>query len=397
MTSNFCSMPFNSLEISPEGSCQICCKIRKVIHKDESRIFNILEDRLDTIWNSDDVNLLRKKFLAGEKPEECIRCWTEEEAGVFSLRQQNQYNSKYNLNNPVVNYLSLKLSNKCNLACRICSPYLSSLWQNQFNKLNLPLIPTDYYKTVSLEKFQGERLQALHDMSADLEHLLIYGGEPLINDEVLDYIKFLVDANLSKNINLTLNTNGTIYIDELIKLLGRFKRVNLFLSIDDIGTRFEYQRWPAKWNKIDDNIKKYAVLSKPFFIKIYPTASILNILNLEEILDELNAYGCPIMFANLIHDPKMLCVKNLPLKLKEILVNKIEKIDFSKYNFDAPKIGHKEFIINFINLPNDNKYEYSTVEAYRNKLSNFLKIHDDYRQTDMKNYLPNLWNFINEN
>jgi len=389
-------MPFNSLEISPEGSCQVCCKIRKVIKKpDQIGMYNILEDRLDTIWNSEDVNTLRKKFLAGEKPEECIRCWTEEEAGVFSLRQQNQYNNRYRIDKPVVNYLSLKLSNKCNLACRICSPYLSSLWQTQFNKLNIPLIPADYYETVSLDKFEGERLQALHDMSVNLEYLLIYGGEPLINDEVLDYIKFLVDKNLAKNISLTLNTNGTVYTDELIELLKQFKRINLFLSIDDIGTRFEYQRWPAKWNKIDDNIKKYAVLPHPFFVGIYPTASILNILNLEEILDELSKYGCFIMFANLIHDPQMLCLKNLPSRLKNKLVEKIDKIDFSKYNLKSPDTGHKEFIINFINLPNDDGYEYSNAEEYRIKLINFLKLHDDYRQTDMKDYLPELWKLIN--
>jgi radical SAM protein with 4Fe4S-binding SPASM domain len=313
-------MPFNSLEISPEGTCQVCCKIRKVIRKDELHVFNILEDKLNNIWNSDDVNRLRQQFLAGEKPEECVRCWTEEEAGIFSLRQQNKYNNRYSVDKPVVNYLSLKLSNKCNLACRICSPYLSSLWQTQYNKLNIPLLPSDYYETVSLDKFEGERLQALHDMSVNLEYLLIYGGEPLINDEVLDYIKFLVDSKLAKNISLTLNTNGTVYTDELIELLNQFKRINLFLSIDDIGTRFEYQRWPAKWNKIDENIKKYAVLPAPFHIGIYPTASILNILNLEELLNGLHTYGCLIMFANLIHDPQMLCLKNLPVELKQKLI-----------------------------------------------------------------------------
>ena len=28
MNSNFCTMPFNSLEISPDGTCKVCCKIQ---------------------------------------------------------------------------------------------------------------------------------------------------------------------------------------------------------------------------------------------------------------------------------------------------------------------------------------------------------------------------------
>ena len=80
MTSNFCTMPFNSLEISPDGTCKVCCKIQTDIKKTNTEYFNVLNDTIEDIWHSVDLKLLRKKFLRNERPDECRLCWTEEES-----------------------------------------------------------------------------------------------------------------------------------------------------------------------------------------------------------------------------------------------------------------------------------------------------------------------------
>jgi MoaA/NifB/PqqE/SkfB family radical SAM enzyme len=165
-------MPFNSLEISPDGTCKVCCKIQTDIKKTNTEYFNVLNDTIEDIWHSVDLQMLRKKFLKNERPEECRLCWTEEESNIKSLRQQTQH-GQVDLENPKVTYLSLKLSNKCNLACRICSPHLSSLWQSQFKKLNLELEPVAMFKTIELEKFQGNRLDSLHKLSDNIHQLLM--------------------------------------------------------------------------------------------------------------------------------------------------------------------------------------------------------------------------------
>ena len=392
---NFCTMPFNSLEISPDGTCKVCCKIKTNIKKTYKEDFNVLNDKIEDIWQSISLKELRSKFLRNEKPEECKLCWTEEESNVKSLRLQTQL-TKIDKETPKVTYLSLKLSNKCNLACRICSPQLSSLWQAHFKKLQLPLEPTKMFKTVDLEKFQDDRIESLYRLSLDLNHLLIYGGEPLINDEVIDYLKYLVRSDISKNIQLTLNTNGTVFSEEIISLFSNFKVVDLFLSIDDINQRFEYQRWPAKWTKIDNNIKNYAKLnSDKFRIEFYPSLSILNILTLDEFLSEISKYGIPITFNNIIHDPGILNIKNLPKELKEKVYKIIDDIDFEKFNFNKNYDIPKDAILNFLSLPNDPEIDTNLLE-YRHSLKNYMDIHDNFRTTPMKEYLPELWRLIYE-
>lgn len=394
MSNNFCTMPFNSLEISPDGTCKVCCKIRTDIKKTDSEYFNVLTDSIEDIWNSKDLKRLRKKFLNNERPSECELCWTEEESNVKSLRLQTIKN-KVSYKSPVISYLSLKLSNKCNLACRICSPHLSSLWQTQFEKLNLKLSPKKMFETVQMEKFQGERLDSLHKLSTNLNHLLIYGGEPLINDEVINYLSFLVSSGLSKNIQLTMNTNGTIYDKSQIELFNNFRKVDLYLSIDDIEKRFEYQRWPTRWSKINDNILNYSK-HENFNLEFYPTVSVLNVLNLDEILTKLTEYNIPITFNNFVHDPKYLSIKNLPDSVKKQIIEILKGIDFTKFKFNKSYPNPKQALINFIKLKHDDGFDL-TVQDYGTLLNKNMKIFDDFRKTDMKDYLPDFYRMIYEN
>ena len=393
MTTNFCTMPFNSLDISPDVTCKVCFKIQTDINKSNTEYFNVLNDNINDIWHSVDLTLLRKKFLKNERPDECRLCWTEEESNVKSLRQQTA-NGIVDLENPKVTYLSLKLSNKCNLACRICSPHLSSLWQTQFKKLNLDLQPVEMFKTIDLEKFQGDRLLSLHALSTNLTQLLIYGGEPLINDEVIAYLEYLAESNISKNIQLILNTNGTVYSEKIISIFRKFKSVELFLSIDDIEKRFEYQRWPAKWDKINSNIKNYSELKGNINVEFYPSVSILNILNIEEMLDKLSTYGIAITFNNIIHDPRLLSIRNLPKEFKFKVIERISNIDFSKFNFNKSYPDAKNALISFIQLDNDQGLNLSAAD-YLNMFNQHMSMHDEFRNTHLKEYIPELWSLLN--
>ncbi len=387
-------MPFTSLEVSPSGTCKVCCKILVDITKSESHTFNVLTNDIDEIWQSSTLKDLRNKFLRNERPDECQLCWTEEAANIKSLRLQAEY-SVVNIKNPEITQLSLKLSNKCNLACRICSPQLSSLWQSQHVKLGLPLFPINEFKTIDLEKFQGERLASLHRLSHSVKQLLIYGGEPLINDEVITYLNFLITSNLSKNIHLVLNTNTTICNDEIIEILSKFNTVHLFLSIDDVDKRFEYQRWPGKWSKISKNIETFSKLPAPFIVEFYPTLSIFNIMNIDDILTRLTSFNIGITFNNIIHDPQILSIRNLPVECKKSVISYIRGIDFSKFNLNKDYPDFKDSILKFIELDNIPSFNLSKIE-FGQQLQQYLNIHDEFRKTPMKEYLPNLYTLIYE-
>ena len=119
----------------------------------------------------------------------------------------------------------------CNLACVICGPQNSSVWKQQ---LNIPI---------------NRRINSVNDFWTNLDLTKIKfvhfnGGEPLLSKE---HVKFLHAFPNKEQVTLNYNTNGTILPGkELNDLWLQFKLVQLDFSIDDIGDRFEYQRWPAK-------------------------------------------------------------------------------------------------------------------------------------------------------
>lgn len=83
-----------------------------------------------------------------------------------------------------------------------------------------------------------------------LEHVTFGGGEPLLNKSSLSILKAL-----DSKVDILFHSNGTILpTQEYLDQFARFDQFLLVFSIDDIEEQFELLRWPAKWNKVVENI-----------------------------------------------------------------------------------------------------------------------------------------------
>ncbi len=382
---HFCNMPFNSLEISPDGTCQVCCKIKKPILNENGRAFNLVHDSLESIWNSSDLKNLRQRFLNGEKPAECELCWIEEQSGNISLRQHS-YQIPYQNSETAVEYLVLKLSNLCNLKCRICSPDLSTQWlseaikNNWFNEEQIQKLNLNRAKKLSVNN-----LDTIKKWIPHLKRLLAYGGEPFLSDELLQVLNLCIELGAAKNISFTANTNGTIYSDKLISTLQNFKHVYLLFSIDDIEERFEFQRKNAKWTEVEDNLNRFHSLNDPFTVGLFPTFSILNIFNLKNYLDwTLKFPKFTVMIENTIHLPSQLSLRNAPENMKNEIVRYLDTIQIEKYNVQNKQAI--QVLKNFVNL------EPSTQPSADKSQSivRFLSEIDQIRNEDFRKALPEL-------
>jgi hypothetical protein len=83
------------------------------------------------------------------------------------------------------------------------------------------------------------------------------GGETLMGNTYWQTAELLAELipDAKNNLELGFQTNGTQPIDpKWFDLIEKFKLVKLMISIDGVGDRFEYLRWPASWNQTVDNI-----------------------------------------------------------------------------------------------------------------------------------------------
>ena len=136
----------------------------------------------------------------------------------------------------------------------------------------------------------GENVKIIKEWIPNITEIGYFGGEPLLSDENLDILRYCVETGHSKHITILLNTNGTVYTDEIAMLFSKFKKVFLNFSIDDIGARFEYQRKGGNWDEVIDNMKKFIAHGgynswNVIECKICCTVTSMNIENLITYLD----------------------------------------------------------------------------------------------------------------
>jgi radical SAM protein with 4Fe4S-binding SPASM domain len=255
---NFCHNAFTGLDISPSGNIKPCCKFLN----DKISSFNIKEG-ITAYKDSEFLKDLQDQFLQDQRPSGCSRCWTEEDAGIKSKRQLDYTRHKTHFDsidtkNLKFSNISIAFGNICNFACRICGPGSSSRWVAEIlkNSKTSNLIH-NWYKDKKI-------MDDIFKHTNEAVHFDIPGGEPLLL-EIEEHFEFLkrFDTEKAKDISLHYTTNGSVFPEqEFLDVWSSFKEVDIQLSIDDTGSRFEYNRWPGKWNKVYSNIKNFQNLEK---------------------------------------------------------------------------------------------------------------------------------------
>ncbi len=342
---NFCHNAFLGLDISPSGDLKPCCKYQnKSIPK-----FNILQG-ISTYKDSKFLKDLQTQFLNNVRPAGCIRCWQDEDAGIKSKRQLDYKRhgdsfDQHDITKTEFKNISLAFGNLCNLACRICGPGASSKWASEMKKIDGFNYPTH-------EWFRNPKVMIdILKNTQEAIHFDIPGGEPLLVDikEHFNFLENLKNNGSSKNISLHYTTNGTNYPkDQHLKIWQAFKEIDIQISIDDIKERFEYNRWPAKWNKVYENIKKFQTLKdqeKNIKLSISFTISAFTILYAEEFYSWCLSEGLPNPWMGRLHDPSHYRCSVFPTDVK----NKIKKKLISSKFFEIRKLSK------YLEL-NDDKY-----------------------------------------
>jgi len=326
---------------------------KDTLKKPNGQEYLIQKDQYNDIWNSNELEEIRKRFLAGTQPRGCHRCWMEELSGKDSKRVRDNQKYQHLINEEVVfdnhkpRYLDLKLGNICNLKCRICSPQYSSKWiteQKRYDKIDG--IQQNYERLDWPEKSE-QFWSTVESLIPDLEHLDFTGGEPFLIEQHFDLLKKIIDMGYSKNISIHYNTNATqLPMEALKNIWPHFKYVDVHFSIDGIGSHFEYQRHPAKWQDALANMsvfKEYQ--SSNFDLRICHTVDIFNVYYLPEFLDWARSFGIPVYLNNL-HEPKHYNISSIPYGIKLIIKKRLEQ--YKKQNLES--------VINFMMNSNNQQH-----------------------------------------
>ena len=267
--------------------------------------FNVQTQTLDEYSGSAFLAEIKQEFTQGQWPRGCERCRIEEENNIASKRQLDynrwqQHYQQYDLDTGGWITASIAFGNTCNLKCITCGPYSSSKWQQEHQKIhNVNIGPVKFYRSDFVEKFI--------EQAPGVIHLDVPGGEPFLSgvQEQKLLLRHYITTDQAKNISLHYTTNATLFPDqEWWDIWKHFNNVDIQLSIDGVGHRYEYIRYPAKWADVVNNINQYLAKHKGNIqLSVSHTVSAYNIYYLDEFFTWCNNIGLPRPWLGRVHNP----------------------------------------------------------------------------------------------
>jgi sulfatase maturation enzyme AslB (radical SAM superfamily) len=412
LSKTFCPLPWNGISAKNNGDLRLCCNTdynsrdRSVLRKDNGEIFNSGKDDWNEARNSQLLKDVRKTMLAGNWHPECIRCQTEESHGLKTLRVQESSRWALSADNVKsftaedgtidvtqlpIDYIDVRYGNFCNLKCRMCAPTDSHKWYDDFVKLtgqthfmdgeekvHLKNMGNGTWTTEKYNWFKGNNTftENLYRYAPQAKLLYVVGGEPLIIDQHKKDLQEISRLGDPSAIEIRYSSNLTHVENELIQIWKRFKRITVYASTDGIGDVFNYQRTPANWNTVFNNLKKLDQIEN-LRGYLFFTITALNVFHFPEFYEWWATSGLkkfrPVN--NQCHTPVFYCIKILPEHIKEQIGNHYRSFDLG--------LDYKERCAAIL--------EYMNSEDNSNLLPKFIQVTkklDEIRKQNISTIVP---------
>jgi MoaA/NifB/PqqE/SkfB family radical SAM enzyme len=360
----FCVMPWNSLATNASGIYRVCCNStpgKNTIKNEKEEPLKIYTHLPSEAWNAPTYVEIRKQMLNGERPEMCERCFKEEDAGIESARiswnrRWHDPSREYSIREkPNIEYVDLRLGNLCNLRCRMCNPYSSNQWVEEWNAVvtKAELVPNFTISSEEAKRLsnmdwptKSKTWDSLIEISNTIEEIYLTGGEPTLAIEQYKLFDILIGKNLAKNIKLKYNTNLTNIPKKMLEYWEKFKKIQINASIDAYGELNRYIRYPTAWTSVEKNMDRFVTMSN-VEVQLHCTVQTYNILNLNELFNWMKKYENVKLYLNILNHPRSLNIRVLPKELKDLAEQRLQPY------LNLPKV--KE-MINYMNAVDDSRY-----------------------------------------
>jgi len=225
----------------------------------------------------------REDMRAGKYPKECDYCWTVEKLGDGEyisdriLKSSGDFaRSRFDevvasgLGETITpSYVEVSFDSVCNLKCLYCTPWASTVWQDEVEKFGpYKLAGKEQHHPVKLipeetNPFIKAFWEWWPDLFPNLEVLRVTGGEPLKSKhlwKMLDQMKELANPKLLFGVNSNFSLTERIidkFIEEVNLIEPQLKNFVLYASAEAYGSHQEYIRAGMDFTLFKSNIERF--------------------------------------------------------------------------------------------------------------------------------------------
>jgi len=311
---NFCPIPWTGLMYNFDGNVKNCIRSSQPIG-------NIQTNNIEDILSGKENISTKENMLANKPGSRCNPCYELDKEKksfeiisdrIFYLRELKSvpralYVESTNFN---LQKIDVRWSNLCNFACVYCSPEFSSKWESELGTVIVR--PNDN----KIGKFKDY----IFTHAAQLKHVYLAGGEPMLMKENLEFLQLLKEKN--PGVNLRINTNLSKVDTGIFDLVCEFKNVHWIVSVESIEQEYEYIRHGGVWEDFVDNLHTIKQFNhKISFNMLHFLLNYLSIFDCVDYLSRLGFHNNSFVIGAL-HNPLPLNIRHLP----ESVLNSIKLI-----------------------------------------------------------------------
>ena len=281
-----CMAPWVHTYLSPQTERRMCCASREPAQNFEQYIDTksgtgkYIPITLEQHWNSEHMQSVRRRMLAGQTLPECEVCNdrllnTDVYRDYFWHLFKHKYDdvtAKTDLNGrtsmqPVS--WDYRFSNLCNFKCRTCGDMLSSAWETEqrqhnmidwANKKNAWMRPDVKQQITTFQETQIEEEFSRAVEEHRIEEIYWVGGEPLMYEQHWRYMKRIIDLQDGHRVYVRYNTNLSRirYADTNLfsDILDHVRDWQICASIDGTGVIGEYIRTGLNYQNWLNNFRQ---------------------------------------------------------------------------------------------------------------------------------------------
>jgi organic radical activating enzyme len=226
-----------------------------------------------------------------------------------------------------------------------CDSYAS--WDPRFKDLS-PMLETN--------AIVDRIMQILPHRRWEDEHLVITGGEPFLNNFLIDIVNGVKSTPLIE-IYTGLGVNYA-RLDRLLKELSQYTSIKLMISAEGVDNFAEFNRYGTKWDEFQKKVD--LIVSSGIRFEFSVTLSNLTLLGFAEFYEKYKQYTIDITFA---YQPTMMAPYVLDEQSKLTILEQLKDIPkeiFDKINrsikqtpTELQRLNLKEFLLEFTSRHED--------------------------------------------
>ena len=278
--------PWVHTYLSPQTERRMCCASREPAQNfeqyidTESGTGKYIPITLDQHWNSEHMQSVRRRMMAGETLPECDVCnskllntsvYRDYFWHLFRHKLPEVYDSTNVQGRTTMQPVSwdYRFSNLCNFKCRTCGDMLSSSWESEQKTHDMVnwSNPKNNWMQPGVRKeiteFQDTQIEKEFSDAVEqhrVEEIYWVGGEPLMYEQHWRYMQRIIELGDGKNVYARYNTNlSRVHyrnIDLYRDLLVNLRDWQICASLDGTGEIGEYIRTNLEYSTFLKNFEQ---------------------------------------------------------------------------------------------------------------------------------------------